>query len=243
MRKSPPRHTLPPITSARLGTETAAITGSTDPTLEASLRYGKAREAAWFKQVIRTLGIMAGVGERCMYCSGSESAQVEHYRPKTSYPHIALEWSNLLWICGVCNQAKGNRFDESNPPINPVDEDVWSYFFIDQFGNLAPRWNVALNSLDPRAVRTIELQSLDRQALQECRQERLIDLRNKIADSLALFSSGQLTLEDLESRALAWLEQPFQPDVADYFFAGPGVDDDSEPFKRFVDVLSGLAQA
>jgi len=174
-----------------------------------------------------------------MYCSGSEAAQVEHYRPKTTHPQQALAWANLLWICGTCNQAKVNRFEEENPPINPVDDDVWSHFFIDQFGNLSPRWNVALGALDPRAVRTIQLHNLDRQALQECRQERLIDLRNKIEDSLARFDAGQLTRDDLELRVLGWFEQPFQPDVADYFLAGPGAADDSEPFKRFLEVLNG----
>jgi uncharacterized protein (TIGR02646 family) len=172
-----------------------------------------------------------------MYCSGSESAQVEHYRPKTTYPEQALTWENFLWICGICNQAKVNRFEAANPPINPVDDDVWAHFFIDQFGNLTPKWDIALNDFDQRAKRTIELHNLDRQALQECRQDRLIDLRGKVEDTMARFGAGQLTIEDLEVRVLEWLEQSFQPDVADYFLAGPGASNANEPFKALLQLI------
>ena len=238
MRQLSARKSLSPSTSARLAVETAAIVAAADPTAEARARYAAARRAVWFKQVIKTVGAMTGVGQRCMYCSGSESAQIEHYRPKTTNPSLALTWQNLLWICGICNLAKGNRFEEANPPVNPVNDDVWRHFFIDQFGNLCPRWSAELDDLDPRAVRTIELHDLDRQSLQECRQERLADLRNKVEDSLARFNSGELSHDDLEARALVWFEQPFQPDIADYFFGGPGVDDVNEPFKAFFDVLA-----
>ena len=181
---------------------------------------------------------MSGLGQRCMYCSGRESAQVEHYRPKTTHPAIALEWANLLWSCGVCNQAKGNRFDASVAPINPIDDDVWSHFFIDEFGNLSPRWSIAENSLDQRAMATIALHALDRQALQECRQERLIDLRARVNDTMLLLAAGELTRDELERRALTWFEQPFQPDIADYFLAGPGALDSAEPFRRFLEMIN-----
>lgn len=180
---------------------------------------------------------MAGAAERCMGCSGSEAAQVEHFRPKATYPELALQWENLLWLCGLCNLNKGTRFDESAAPINPVDENVWDHFFIDQFGNLCARWNTELDDLDPRAVHTIELLGLDRQALQEARLARLVDLRQKVSDNLHLLQDQRLTLEDLERRVLEWFEQPWQPDVADYFFEGPGRLDSSEPFQHFFEIL------
>lgn len=175
-----------------------------------------------------------------MYCSGSESAQVEHYRPKATFPELALQWENFLWICGICNQAKGNRFaNAALPPLNPIAENPWDHFFIDQFGNLTPKWDPAIDDFSPRAKWTIELMNLDRQALQESRQERLADLRGKVEDSLALLASGQLTLDELELRMLSWLEQPFQPDVADYFLAGPGADDPHERFSELIHTLNG----
>lgn len=35
---------------------------------------------------------------------------VEHYRPKTYYYWLAYEWSNLLPLCTVCNNDKGDKF-------------------------------------------------------------------------------------------------------------------------------------
>lgn len=34
----------------------------------------------------------------------------EHYRPKTYYYWLAYEWSNLLPLCKVCNNDKGDKF-------------------------------------------------------------------------------------------------------------------------------------
>ena len=167
-----------------------------------------------------------------MCCSGSEATQVEHYRPKAVYPDRTFQWENLLWVCSACNQSKGNRFDEGMPPINPIDDPVWEYLFIDEFGILCAKWNPAADDLDPRALRTIELLGLDREPLQESRLARLIDLRKKIADTISLMEGGALAPEDLQLRAIEWFEQPFQPDVADYFLDGPGSLE--EPFKGFL---------
>lgn len=234
MRRISGRPALPAATVKRLATETAAIVSDVDSFESAKTRYGAARKSKWFEPVIDALGSIAGPGQRCMCCSGSEAAQVEHYRPKAIYPNLALTWKNFLWICGICNQAKGDRFEEGNPPLNPIDDDIWAHFFIDQYGNLTPIWDEASNDFDARAVRTIELYNLDRQALQESRQERLVDLREKVEDALALYRGGTLSLEEMEIRVLGWFQQPFQPDVASFFLEGPGSLDSNEPFRDFL---------
>ena len=169
---------------------------------------------------------MSGLGERCMFCSGSECSQVEHYRPKTVFPLEAMTWENFLWVCGICNQKKGHRFPPHTEPgeilINPIAEDVWAFFFIDEFGNLTQRWRQDLNRVDPRADTTVTIVGLDREALQQSRQARLVDLKQRISDSLILFARGELTVHDLRQRVDEWVAQPFQPDVADYFLRGPG---------------------
>lgn len=238
MRKIGPRPTLPNSTAQRLLDECAAVSASSNKVEAAKSRYAAARRAVWFRSVVSALAVMSGLGQRCMYCSGSESGQIEHYRPKATHPEIALAWTNMHWCCGVCNLAKGDRFNSAVPPLNPIDDDPWAHFFIDKYGNLSPKWNLAEDSLDARSVETIALHALDRQALQECRQERLADLRQQVLDARLLLESGQISAEDLEVRALNWIEQPFQPDIADYFISGPGAQDDSEPFKWLVDTIS-----
>lgn len=241
MRTLPPRPDLPDKTVQRLNKETAAINIAPDPKIEAERRYTNARKTKWFEPVVNALKTVSGIGERCMFCSGSESSQVEHFKPKAIFPEEAMTWGNFFWACGICNQAKGDRF----PPhtgaggqiINPIQENVWDFFFLDEYGNLSPKWRTDLGMLDPRAKSTLEILALDRDALQQTRQQRIDDLKGRIADSLSLYRSGELTQAQLADRCRDWCTQPFQPDVADYFLAGPGKDE--HPFNDFL-LAAGL---
>jgi hypothetical protein len=175
-----------------------------------------------------------------MYCSGSESSELEHFRPKTSFPHDAMSWENFIWSCGICNNFKGTLFpdaDNGGPIINPLSEHAWEFFFIDEFGNLCPRWKIDLQCLDTRACKTIEVVRLDREALQVARLARLVELRRSINDSLALYNAGELTVADLCTRRDDWCTAPLHPDVADYFLAGPGAKE--SPFSDFLKILNG----
>ena len=241
MRNIESRLLLPSETVKRLSEEAAIVVASSEKKSMAAKRYKVVRQLVWFRKVTETLGLMAGVGMRCMYCSGSESAQVEHYRPKATYPELTFIWENLVWSCGICNQVKLNRFNEDKQPINPIDDNVWNYFFIDQFGNLSPRWNPDENALDSRAVESIKLHALDRQALQESRQERLVDLRTQVRQTLNMLESGVIVPDELQEIVLTWIKQPFQSDVADYFLSGPGRVDPEEPFKRLIDAMNDQA--
>jgi uncharacterized protein (TIGR02646 family) len=237
MRQLPSRPRLPAGTARRLRRETSAIQRAGDAKTEAQRRYTNARGAAGFKPVVAALRQMAGPGERCMFCSGSEAAQVEHFRPKAVFPELAMSWENFLWACGICNLFKREQFptESHRALIDPSGEHVWQFFFFDEFGNLTPRWRTELNAQDPRALSTQEILSLDRQALQESRQLRLVALKQQVRDSINLFRSGQLDRRRLRARHRKWLRQPFQPDVADWFLNGPGRSE--APFAEFFDLL------
>jgi hypothetical protein len=148
-----------------------------------------------------------------------------------------MSWKNMIWSCGICNQWKGNRFPSSSEPaiLDPVLDDVWQFFFIDRFGNLSPRWRVELNALDPRAEITRDLLRLDRQPLQESRRFRFSELVVQVSDTLARFATGEVSREEIADRRAQWLKAPLQPDVADYFFNGPGRNE--SPFKELHAVL------
>ncbi|MCU0289006.1 MAG: TIGR02646 family protein [Acidobacteria bacterium] len=51
---------------------------------------------------------------KCAYCEISNKAgsymRIDHYRPKSLYPWLAVEWSNLVYSCEICNTKKGNQF-------------------------------------------------------------------------------------------------------------------------------------
>lgn len=243
MRRLGPRLPLPNTTINKLAAKTTDILNSADPAARAEVVWESSRPAVWFKQVTLALGQLTGWGERCMYCSGSESAQVEHYEPKSSVPGRTFDWSNHLWVCGVCNGIKGKRFAAPPPyaagvlPIDPTVDNPWDYFYIDEFGNLSPVWDPVTQTQSARALWTVELLGLQREALQQCRYSRLNALRQSISDTLQLNLAGILNIDDVEIRLLQWLDEPFQPEIASYFFDGPGVNDPLEPFKDVIALL------
>jgi hypothetical protein len=118
-----------------------------------------------------------------------------------------------------------------------VDEKVWDFFFIDEFGILTPRWNLELDEQEPRAVSTMSIVSLDRQALQQTRQSRLRNLKQQVSDSIAAFNRGDMDKKEIRRRSKEWLKEPFQPDVADYFLNGPGKSE--KPFSKLFEILNG----
>lgn len=230
MRRITPRPALPPDTQAWLNEKSAEIASAETPKAAAERLYASARGDTRFEPVLEALRSMSGPGWRCMYCSGSEGHQVEHWRPKSRFWLEALAWANLLWVCGQCNLAKRESFDAACPPLDPVRDNVWQHCYVDEFGQLNPVWNTELNSLDPRGEATINLLELNREALQTTRQARLRSLRKRARQTLADLEAGAMTRDALALELLSWFAEPFQPDVADYFLDGPGAQEPTEPF-------------
>lgn len=242
MRRLPQRPSLPAGVEQRLGKETEAIKTAADPKSEASSRYEKARKAKWFVPVLERLREMAGPGKRCMFCSGSEASDVEHYRPKAVFPEMAMQWTNYLWGCTPCNRCKGNRFPPDTAPggriVNPAEENPWDFFYIGEFGLLTPLYDKRAKGLNPRAKSTCEILRLNREALQESRKRRMDALKKRVSDSLALWQSGDKTKEELREDVERWIQEPFQSDVADYFLRGPGKRE--VPFGKLFEALGEM---
>ncbi len=52
----------------------------------------------------------------CSFCDsypmrGRMKPTIEHFRPKTKFPHVAYKWDNLFLCCYLC-QEKGDKFDD-----------------------------------------------------------------------------------------------------------------------------------
>ena len=144
---------------------------------------------------------------------------------------------NLLWACTNCNRYKGNQFPPDTKPgarlINPIEENAWDFFLIDRFGNLIPKWKPDVNALDERAVSTRDLLCLNRETLQARRHSRLNDLRQLAIMTLNQLREGNIQAGEVKERLREWRSAPTQPDVADYFLAGPGASE-----KPFCDLLA-----
>ena len=36
--------------------------------------------------------------------------EVEHFRPRSHYPHLTFDWENLIYVCTRCNKSKDDQF-------------------------------------------------------------------------------------------------------------------------------------
>ena len=68
---------------------------------------------------------------KCAYCESKIShvdyGHIEHFKPKSRFPDLTFEWTNLLLSCPICNgsEYKSDRFPletEGGPLVNPCDE-------------------------------------------------------------------------------------------------------------------------
>lgn len=71
--------------------------------------------------------------DKCIYCESKIShvyhGDVEHIKPKSKYPSETFSWTNLGYVCAKCNGAKGDKYDEELPYVNPYEEDPNNFFF------------------------------------------------------------------------------------------------------------------
>lgn len=57
----------------------------------------------------------------CAYCEQSchGTGQIEHFRPRTKFPDLWLNWLNLLYACRRCNSGKkGNLWPKEGDAVN-----------------------------------------------------------------------------------------------------------------------------
>lgn len=64
---------------------------------------------------------------KCMYCESEVTSiyygDIEHIKPKSKFPDLEFDWTNLGFVCAKCNGAKSDKFSETLPYLNPYGED------------------------------------------------------------------------------------------------------------------------
>lgn len=121
------------------------------------------RNQACYDAIRRQL--VAMTQDHCAFCDGrigTESREtVEHFRPKSVFPGLAYEWTNLFPCCDVCQSNKREQFDALL-----LKPDELTYLFEDYFvanfltGALEPRPD-APEEARRRAEVTINLYGLN----------------------------------------------------------------------------------
>ena len=87
------------------------------------------------RQRIRT-ELMRDFGEVCAYCeqlcytpSKAEKPSdesIDHFRPRSRFPNLWLDWPNLIYACRMCNQNKGNKWPGSLDTYDEISNRVLS---------------------------------------------------------------------------------------------------------------------
>ena len=142
------------------------------------------------QEVIQVLSEMAGVRQRCVYCSDSRSGDVDHYLPIAIDFTRTFSWENLLWVCPQCNRNKNASFpmrDGVPLLINPAVERPWSRLVLDTAsGVMSARYHG--DAFDESGAATLNVfDLLNHEALIEGRARTIVRVRKATQD---VFDSG-----------------------------------------------------
>lgn len=157
-----------------------------------------------YKHSDNKAALISACHDKCMYCESKVShiyyGDVEHIKPKSKFPDLEFNWDNLGYVCARCNGYKSDKYNETNPILNPYDEDPEAHLII--LGAI-----FAHKDSSERGKITIEEQSgvhLNRPALIERRQNR-INLIKKVIDACAKLedSAKEVVLESIKPEAEA----------------------------------------
>ena len=95
----------------------------------------------------------------CAYCEETTKGELDHFRPKSRFPDLVYSWSNWVFACHECNNAKTNAWP-TDGYVDPcakclTDRPERHFVFDTQTGFILPN-----RSLSPRrrqkAQRTID---------------------------------------------------------------------------------------
>jgi uncharacterized protein (TIGR02646 family) len=130
--------------------------------------------------------LVAEAHGKCVYCESKIThvyfGDIEHMRPKSAFPAERLDVNNLALACALCNNAKGEFWDETTPWLDPYTDDP-------RHELLALGYIVARRPGRDRARLTVDKLQLNRPALVERRKER-VELLQSLADQYVQAPTG-----------------------------------------------------
>jgi uncharacterized protein (TIGR02646 family) len=168
--------------------------------------WKSSRQTKAMKEVLASLkSMMPGKRERCMYCVDSHGADIEHFRPKASYPRWAFRWANFLLCCSECGRIKGENFPVQRNNIlliNPSLEEPWDHLDFDpRTGNITSRYIVATGLTSPKGDATVKTLEFDkREAMAESYKRTYSRLEVVFTDYLAAPYETKCFIADLKKQ-------------------------------------------
>lgn len=139
--------------------------------------------------------IKAETNEKCAYCESKidhiYAGDIEHIIPKSKFPNLIFEWTNLTYCCGECNRRKLDYYDDQNPLLNPYTDNPEEHL-------IAAGDFIVSNPGSKKGLLTQLKLELNRVPLLERRRERLMHLQSL----LELYTSVEGEVKELLKRQL-----------------------------------------
>ena len=139
---------------------------------------------------------------KCAYCESKvlhiAFGDVEHVIPKSVFPELSFEWTNLTLACDVCNTNKGDYVGNHDRIVDPYNTEPLDHFII-----LGPIIVAKIGDGDGKITET-EL-DLNRSELVERRKERL-DCIRQLMENISLTTDEDVRnvlRKDIETKELA----------------------------------------
>jgi hypothetical protein len=110
---------------------------------------------------------------RCVFCltrevwypSGQNAFHVEHLKPRSRAPELALDYGNLVYSCGDCNSFKQDQW----PILDPCRNAYGAHFHVNEDGTI--------EGLSTAGWRVIRFLRLDRDKLTEFRRTKIFKIK------------------------------------------------------------------
>ena len=137
----------------------------------------------------------------CCYCESkiknASYPEIEHFKPKSQYPELCFDYSNLHYSCKRCNLAKGSYYNDDL--ISPSDENPEEY--IRYIGELA----ISIDN-NKRGTAMIDLVKLNERS--DLKEERIRYLNEFSKNYELLISAIEMILNDKDSGDMS-IVKPF----------------------------------
>ena len=139
------------------------------------------KKAVWNQPFIRK-SLLAMTFEKCCYCEkkvgeGATDMHVDHFKPKSLYPHDVVAWNNLLPACADCNRSKSDHDTVAEPIVNPTEEDPRQYFYLKDYRYKA--FDTDENSKANITIGVLDLNDLNKKCM--VRYRVAAELLNKLS--------------------------------------------------------------
>lgn len=120
----------------------------------------------------------------CCYCEADyrhvSFPRIEHRKPKRQFPESTFEWENLHFCCEICNNAKGDEWNEGAPILDAASDPIEKHLTYKDIEGLGCPYRVPLTD---RGETTITHADLNRDDLLNGRDKLARRIQNILLEA------------------------------------------------------------